>query len=263
MGQTPGVVDIVAHRGFSSRWPEMTRAAYVEAIAWARAEQVELALECDVQWCADDKLICLHDETVDRTSNGRGPAYAMTLKELRALDFGCGRGGEGSRLVTLSELLDLVEQARADGVRVTVAIETKHPNPRGTDTEQRVAEELAARGWTGPDAPVRLMSFNVEALEVAARLLPAVSRTFLIEQDLRAWADGRLPAGARVCGLDLALLKDDPAYVARARRRGNGVNVWTVNDPADIDFCLDLGVAGVTTDCPDRVLAAIRASGRD
>ena len=56
-----GVVQIIAHRGFSGRQPEMTRAAYAEAIAWVEQTGVPIAMECDVQFSADDQLVCLHD----------------------------------------------------------------------------------------------------------------------------------------------------------------------------------------------------------
>jgi glycerophosphoryl diester phosphodiesterase len=57
-----------------------------------------------------------------------------------------------------------------------------------------------------------------------------------------------------VAGIDVKLLRRDPGFVARARWHGNEVHAWTVNDPADIVLCRDLGVTGFTSDHPDRVL---------
>ena len=74
---------IVAHRGFAGRQPEMTRAAYAEAIAWCAQTQIPLALECDVHFSADDQLICLHDLHVNRTATTRGRAIEMTVAELK------------------------------------------------------------------------------------------------------------------------------------------------------------------------------------
>jgi glycerophosphoryl diester phosphodiesterase len=58
------------------------------------------------------------------------------------------------------------------------------------------------------------------------------------------------------------LIKDDPQFVKRARRKGHDVHVWTVNDPDDIRFCRDLGVTGFTTDYPDRVAAILAEDAR-
>ena len=252
---------IFAHRGFSGRQPEMTRAAYAEAIAWAEETRVPLELECDVHFSADDHLICLHDLTLDRTSNGTGPAFAYPLSDLQRLDFGSWAVPRPSpdqrRLVTLDELLIMVADARGRGVPVGLAIETKHPNPRGLDIEERVRVLLEPYGWHHPGSPVRLISFSVPALERLRVLLPDLERTLLIEHDLSPWVDGRLPDGVRLAGVELALLRVDPDYVARAGRHHNGVHVWTANSADQINFCLDLGVAGITTDHPDRVAAAL------
>lgn len=239
----------------------MTRAAYQEAIAWTEQTQIPLALECDVQFSADDHLICLHDLTLDRTADASGPAFGRTLAELHVLDFGSWAihrpTTDQRRLVTLAELLIMVYEARVRGAPVGLAIETKHPNPRGLDIEERVAAMLEPYGWDLAGAPVRLISFSVPAIERLGTLLPQLERTLLIEHTLGDWADGQLPAGVRLAGVDLALLKEDPGYVHRARANGNAVHVWTANTPADIEFCLDLGVAGITTDHPDRVAAAL------
>lgn len=247
---------IFAHRGFSSRQPESTVAAYREAIDWARAEGVSLGLECDVHFTADDHLVCLHDQFVDRTSDRSGLVSHHPLAELRQMDFGSWKVSDPSpeqrSLLTLAELLVMVAEARADGVDVTLAIETKHPNGRGLEIERQVGRMLAERGWDHADAPVRVITFSPPAAELLVRLLPDVERTLLIASDLGPYAGGVLPDGITVVGVDVTLLKQDPGFVARAQRHGNEVHVWTVNEAADIEFCRDLGVTGFTTDHPDR-----------
>lgn len=239
----------------------MTKAAYEEAIAWSASTQIPLELECDVSFSADDQLICLHDLTLDRTSNGTGPADAYTVAELQSLDFGSWAVDHPTpdqrRLVTLAELLIMVNEARTRGVPVGLAIETKHPNPRGLDIEERVAAMLEPYGWHRLGSPVRMITFSEPAVERLRTLLPHLERTLLIEHRFGRWADGSLPAGVRVAGVDLALLRTDPGYVDRAGSHGHATHVWTANTPADIGFCLDLGVAGITTDHPDRVAAAL------
>ena len=259
------MVVIFAHRGFSARHPEMTRAAYAEAIAWSAGAGVPLGLECDVHFAADDQLICLHDLTLDRTSNATGPASDRTVAELRRVDFGSWRvrrpTADQRALVTLEELLAMVAAARRRGVDITLAIETKHPNPRGLEVEARVAAMLGGYGWDRPGSPVRVISFLPQAVARLGELLPDLQRTLLVEVDLAPWASGQLPPGVRIAGPDLALLRTDPGFVARAAAHGNAVHVWTTNQPADIAFCLDLGVLGLTTDHPDRVAAELERRG--
>jgi len=240
----------------------MTLAAYQEAIAWSIAEGVPVSLECDVQLTADRQLVCLHDATLGRTADATGRVSDWTLAELRTLDFGSWKVPHPTLAqrspVTLDELLRLVRDARQAAVEVRLAIETKHPQPGGLELERRVCALLAGYGWDTADAPVRVITFSVAAAELLARLVPEVDRSLLIEDDLGPFAGGTLPVGVRVAGVDLALLRQDPGYVERARRWGNEVHVWTVNEPADIAFCRDLGLTGITTDHPDRVLDVLQ-----
>ena len=252
---------LIAHRGFSSRHPEMTKAAYQAAIDWSYETGIALGLECDVHFSADDELVCLHDLTLDRTSTSTGRAYERTVAELKELDFGSRSvtdpEPEQREILTLRELMIMVRNARQDHVPVSMVIETKHPNDRGREVEERVAAMLAEFGWNQPGAPVRLLSFSVRAVKRFGWLLPGLERTLLIEDDLGRWRDGRLPGGVRVVGPDLALIKEDPDFVNRSLQRAHQVHVWTVNHPDDIRFCRDLGVTGFTTDYPDRVAAIL------
>lgn len=252
---------VIAHRGFSSRQPEMTVAAYREAIDWAVANNAELGLECDVHFSADDHLVCLHDLTLDRTSDASGLAIKLSLEQLRRVDFGAWMIPEPSQeqrsIITLAELLAMVADARARGAEVSVVIESKHPNPRGLAVEDRVAGMLADFRWDRPGSPVGVISFSLAALARLGKVLPGLPRTLLVEDDLGPWVSGELPSGVGIVGPDLALVKQDPDFVGRARDHGNEVHVWTVNSPDDIAFCLDLGVTSLTTDYPDRVFAAL------
>lgn len=254
-------IKVIAHRGFSGRQPEMTRAAYVDAINWAIEHEVTLGLECDVHFSADDQLICLHDLTVDRTSNATGAAFDRTVTELRDLDFGSWFTDEPSEdqqsMVTLAELMDLVRQGREQDGRIELVVETKHENPRGLDIEDRVAKMLTEADWDGIESPARLISFSVPSLERFAEVLPNLSRTFLIMTDFREWTDGSLPAGVEIFGPHLPLVKQQPDVIRRVIDAGHEVHVWTVNTPEDVEFCLDLGVTGMTTDRPDVVHRAL------
>jgi len=139
---------IYAHRGYSAKEPEMTRAAYRQAVAWAERTGSSLGLETDVHFSADGQLICLHDLSVDRTSTSTGRAYERSLAELQTLDFGSWRvrrpTDEQRTLIGLAELLELTADARGRGVDISLAIETKHPNPRTTEVEDAVDAVMLA-----------------------------------------------------------------------------------------------------------------------
>src|SRR5215468_5747873 len=105
---------VFAHRGASAERPEHTEEAYQLAI-----EQGADGLECDVRLTRDGHLVCIHDATLRRTSNGRGRVSALTLDELRQLDFG------GAPLLTLDDLLTLATSA---GRPLRLLVETKHPS---------------------------------------------------------------------------------------------------------------------------------------
>jgi glycerophosphoryl diester phosphodiesterase len=253
-------LQLFAHRGFSGRYPESTHASYQAAIDFATETGVELGVECDVHFTADDHLVCLHDLTVDRTSDMTGPLYEWKLDDLRRVDFGSWFKKDPTpaerSVTTLVELLDMVAAARDRGARVNINLETKHPTPRGLEIEERVAELLAERGWDGSDSPIRMITFFPDALVRIGELLPKLQRTFLIS-DLSKVPDGELLDGVQIVGPDLEKLRADPGFVERVHEQGNQVHPWTVNTVEDVRFCQQLGVDGYTTDFPDIVVAAL------
>lgn len=270
---------VIAHRGASGSQPEHTVAAYREAGA-AAAD----GWECDVQLSADAELVCIHDDDVDRTSDGTGPVGDHTLAQLRSLDWGSwkpdadhdpevarrGPDQDADRraLVTLPELLDLVADAAARrGQGPGLCIETKHPSAHDELVEAAVLRALAEGGWWGPSATadparpwLRIMSFSAAALERVAAAAPDLELVELVEHTapdrLRA---GRTVADAGTVGLDLQIVRADPELVDCLHAHGRRVFVWTVNEPADVVRCHDLGVAGVITDHPARTREVLRA----
>lgn len=262
---------VIAHRGASADLPEHTPAAYQRAI-----EDGADGLECDVRLSADGQLICLHDARVDRTSSGRGSVSGLSAERLAALDWGGWRLGPdasadpmpGCRdLLTLRALFDLIREA---GRPLEVAIETKHPNRFGGQVEQALAVLLAEYGWDGADATnatndavsVRMMSFSAMAVRRMHRLTPQLPLVYLMERIPRMHGDGSLPAGCRVAGLDIALVRDRPEYVADLVRAGQELHVWTVDEPDDVRRCLDLGVRAIITNRPREVARWIMADDR-
>jgi glycerophosphoryl diester phosphodiesterase len=252
------LTSVVAHRGSSGAYPEHTLAAYEQAIA----EGAD-ALECDVRLTSDGHLVCVHDRRVDRTSDGRGVVSTLALAELHRLDFGSWMAGAApSEVLTLEALLELVADC---GRRVQLAVETKHPTRYRGAVEERLVATLARYGLTKPApegeaAPVRVMSFSRWALNRVRRLAPGIPTVYLMDRlqlppnHLLPSRDGGLPPGTTIAGPGIDLVRAHPGYVARLHRAGHRVHVWTVDDPADVELCLRLGVDTIITNHPARVL---------
>ncbi|MFD4554742.1 glycerophosphodiester phosphodiesterase [Streptomyces sp. NPDC058469] len=265
-------IQVVAHRGASEEAPEHTLAAYRKAI-----EDGADALECDVRLTADGHLVCVHDRRVNRTSNGRGAVSALELADLAALDFGSWKGRdswktrdeepdwehlpedrEDTSVLTLERLLELVADA---GRRVELAIETKHPTRWAGQVEERLLVLLKRFGLDAPasaaDSPVRVMSFSARSLHRVRAASPTLPTVYLLQFLSPRLRDGRLPAGVRIAGPSIRIVRNHPAYIERLKSAGHQVHVWTVNEPEDVDLCVDLGIDAIITNRPGAVLSQL------
>jgi len=202
---------LLGHRGASGVAPENTLRAFRRALELG-ADGVEV----DVQRAADGALVLIHDDTVERTTNGRGVVGALTLAALTALDAG---GGEG--IPRLEELLTWAAGMRPQPF---LNLELKMAGV-GPDT-------LAALAAVGYGGPLALSSFDYPSLEATRRLDATVELWVLAAR----WDEG-LVARARAIGascLDLwhgAITEEVAARVAEA---GLGLVAWTVNEPGDV-----------------------------
>ncbi|WP_433919097.1 glycerophosphodiester phosphodiesterase [Streptomyces canus] len=263
------LTQVVAHRGASEDAPEHTLAAYRKAI-----EDGADALECDVRLTADGHLVCVHDRRVNRTSNGRGAVSALELSDLAALDFGSRRtrefwrtrdeepdwvyrpeDREDTSVLTLERLLELVADA---GRRVEMAIETKHPTRWAGQVEERLLVLLKRFGLDAPasaaESPIRVMSFSARSLHRVRAASPTLPTVYLLQFVSPRLRDGRLPAGVGIAGPSIRILRNHPGYIERLKRAGHQVHVWTVNEPEDVDLCVELGVDAIITNRPRAVL---------
>lgn len=277
---------VVAHRGASSTVAEHTLAAYDAAIA-SGAD----ALECDVRLTRDGHLVCVHDRTVNRTSDGSGVVSELDLAALEAMDFSSWRTDlpaaadhligdtpytagvapdrieRGGGVLRLEMLLQLV----ADAPRpVRLLIETKHPTRYSGLVEKTLVDELRRFGWAGSagptedlrapadlDNPVIVMSFATTAVRRVRMLAPDVPTVKLLSRLNPNRATGRMPTGVQIAGPGLHVIKEDPGFVERAHARGHPVFVWTVDEPRDVEYVLDLGVDTIITDYPAEVVALL------
>ena len=256
----PGRQQVVAHRGASEDEAEHTLAAYRRAI-----DDGADALECDVRMTRDGVLVCVHDRRVDRTSDGRGVVSTLELADLAELDFGSWHSGEAPdtdhrQVLTLEKLIETVVDC---GRHLELAIETKHPTRYAGLVELTLVDLLARFGLTGPMPDgrwkARVMSFASSSLRRVHSLAPGLPTVYLMERVPLRLRDGDLPGATTAAGPSLRALRALPSYVDRVHERGHTVHVWTVDDDADVDYVLGLGVDVVITNRPAAVRRIVDA----
>ena len=218
---------VIGHRGAAGLAPENTLASFSQAVHLG----VD-AVELDVHRSADGHLVVLHDERVDRTTNGKGQVAATTLAALRRLDAG---GGE--RIPTLDEVLEALP------ARIAVNIELKG---RGTAAP-------VARTVTGRRRPLLVSAFDHAELARFHGLCPAIPCAPLLAQWRRGVLDTARTLGA--WSVNLANRIADTATVSAVRESRCLCLVYTVNDAERAAALRTMGVAGVFSDFPDRLLA--------
>ncbi|MBF8192715.1 glycerophosphodiester phosphodiesterase [Nonomuraea sp. K274] len=286
-------VEIHGHRGARGLWPENTLPGMSRTM-----ELGVHALEFDVALTADRRLVLTHDLKVSAvTSADRRPLRAddplfpyvgkpintLTLAQLRTLDVGVRLPRHPddpfaltqvampeTRMPTLGATLGLVNAYDAEDVRLHVELKSDPTRPELTpDPEfftELVVEELDRHGRLDN---VAILSFDWRIIAHAARLAPRTRRFALIERATLHWNSGvgdDVPAAAHDAGattLSPEHVMVNEALMAQAAAVGLDVAVWTVNESGLAGRMLDLGVAGIVTDYPDRMRELWRDRGLD
>jgi glycerophosphoryl diester phosphodiesterase len=252
---------VIAHRGGAGLWPENTLHAFERALV-AGADVIEM----DVRSTRDGRLVIHHDESVERTTDGRGRVADHTLADLKRLDAAHrwtpdgGRTyplrGAGLTVPTLEEVLSRFDGD--DGARFVIEIKQDAPP---------LAEPLCrALREHGAAARVLVASFRQTTLDDFRRACPEVATSAALSEgyqflalfkaglgDSYSPAMQALQAPERLRGWQVLTRE----FVESAHRLNLHVHVWTINDPDDMRRLLDMGVDGIITDYPDR-LAALR-----
>jgi glycerophosphoryl diester phosphodiesterase len=227
-----------AHRGASATAPENTLAAFNLAL-----KQGAPAIEFDVKLTSDRQVVILHDQTLNRTTNGSGEVTKQPLAALRELDAGSWKSAEyrGEKIPTLNEVFEAV------GKQLLINVELTN---YATPFDGLVHEVAALVKQHGLQDRVIFSSFYPTNLVLARRLLPTVPRGQLALEGNAGWWQ-------RFAGNFMALDAEHPylddvnaELVKRVHARGRRVHVWTVNDPADMRRLRALGVEGIFTDDP-------------
>ena len=220
----------IAHRGFSARYPENTMLAFEQALR-AGCD----GMEFDVHMTVDGQIVIIHDETVNRTTNGKGAVAEMNLEQLRALD-----AGSGERIPTLGEYFDFVA-----GSYILSNIELKNSLVRYPGMEAVVIGKVREHGLC---EQIIISSFNHFSVLECKGLAPEIRCGFLTG----GWPIN-VGAYTRQHGIECV----HPEYRALtdetiAEIHGNGIeiNAYTVNDPAAMRRLASFRVAAIITDNP-------------
>jgi len=233
---------IFAHRGASAYAPENTLAAFGLA-----CEMGADGIELDVQLTKDGEIVVIHDETVDRTTEGTGWVKDLTLDQIKSLNASMGNERYPHEMIpTLDEVFDLLADSQ-----MMINIEIKDSQVMYPGLDEKVLEMIDQRDW---EYRINMSSFNHITL-AHIRQIGSLVYTGVLFQDVlyepwnyahQLWATGLHPHYLYVDAV--------PNLVEESHNSLLEINVWTVNEVADIDRMLARGVDGIITNYPDRAL---------
>ena len=229
---------IEAHRGDSSNAPENTIAAFERAIRLGVA-----SIELDIHPCNDGTLMVIHDDTVDRTTDGSGAVSDFTVEQLLCFDAGAKFSPEfkGERIPRLTEVLQLTANTNT-----LLNIEIKASSP-GSGVSRTVVEHLCRFGKQGEYI---VSSFDLEALLALRAHCSEVTLALLGE------SSDILPVAERhhIPWIHAEHTTVSRQMIARAHSAGIRVNVWTVDDPETLPFWQEIGADKICTNRPETML---------
>lgn len=227
-----------AHRGASGYAPENTLAAFQKAVD-LDADGVEL----DIQLTKDDQIVVIHDETIDRTSDGKGWVKDYTLEELRAFNY--NRTKPEYKHADIPTMREVFELLKPTGLFINIEIKT------GVVFYEKIEEKiLALTKEMGMEDRVCYSSFNHYTVARIHELKPDAEVGFL-------YADGPIDMpsygvkhGVNALHPALYNLQYD-GFVKECKEKGLKLNVWTVNERPYMEMCCQYGVDAIITNYPD------------
>lgn len=227
-----------AHRGASGYAPENTLAAFQKAVD-LDADGVEL----DIQLTKDDQIVVIHDEMIDRTSDGKGWVKDYTLEELRAFNY--NRTKPEYKHADIPTMREVFELLKPTGLFINIEIKT------GVVFYEKIEEKiLALAKEMGMEDRVCYSSFNHYTVTRIHELKPDAEVGFL-------YADGPIDMpsygvkhGVNALHPALYNLQYD-GFVKECKEKGLKLNVWTVNERPYMEMCCQYGVDAIITNYPD------------
>ena len=231
---------IFAHRGSKGTHPENTLASFKEAVR-VGSDGIEL----DVHLTNDGHLVIIHDETVDRTTNGTGEIRNLTLAEIKAMDAGSWFHNKyaGEKIPTLEEVLLLLTELGFNG-QLNIELKTDVIQYKGL-----VEKCLALQGTKTWPFAIVYSSFNPYTLVELKQANPSQEIGLLFES--KEWANkGDAMLEKEAYHPDLKLLD----WALEWNKNQLPLRVWTVNEDKDINCCFELQIEAIFTDYPEKAL---------
>ncbi|CAN5860100.1 glycerophosphodiester phosphodiesterase [soil metagenome] len=246
---------VFAHRGGGGLIPENT----LEAFVYSARMGVDV-LELDIHSTADGTLVVMHDAAVDRTTDGRGRVNELTLEAVKKLDAGYVFSPDGGQtfpfrnrkitVPTLREIFDALPQ-------MTFNIEPKQHTPSIIKPLCALVRErkMIDKVIVGSFNQTTIDDFRRECPEVATSASPSEVSRFLALSKAGLGDSYSPPMQALQVPENLGSLQVvSKEFVETAHRRNLKVHVWTINETADMQRLIEMGVDGIMTDYPDRLL---------
>ena len=241
---------MIGHRGAAACAPENTLAGLRKAKAlgcrW---------VEFDVRLTADSQPVLIHDNRLERTTDGRGRVSALSLAAVRRHDAGkwFHSSFAGERVPTLEEALTLLAEL---GLGANVELKAARGKEAATGA---VVAEMLARTWPADPAHLLISSFQRSALAAARDRAPHIARGILFRRIPKNWRNVAARLGCMTIHADQQRLR--PAVLSEIRRAGYPLLAYTVNDPERAKTLFDFGVKSVFSDVPDRLYGAAESGG--
>lgn len=231
----------IAHRGAGKLAPENTLAAFRVGAAHGYR-----AFECDVKLSSDGQPFLLHDDKLNRTTSGRGPAGALSWHELSRLDA----GGWHSRAFAgepIPSLQAVAAFCRRNGYGLNLELK---PNPGQEEETGRVVALAVRELWAGDARQPLLSSFKPAAVAAAQAAAPELPRGLLLDTMRASWADEAKALQCSAVITNYALM--DRAMVEAIHALGMKALVYTVNDESVAQWLIANGLDGIITDAVDK-----------
>ncbi len=243
------MTDIASHRGGALLWPENSRIAF-ENTAQLPVEQVEF----DVHPTRDGRLVVIHDDTLDRTTDGTGPVAARDWAELQRVTI---KGTGGQRMLLLDEVIEIFRPTS-----IVLRLEIKC-GPDRIPYPGHAGKVMTALEQAGVLARSVVTSFQLDTVVEAAAHGRPMRHVWLVLPQLQVDLGlERIVAVTKAADVPMLGLRQNmltESAVATARTAGLGIGGWACNDAAAIARLLDLEVDVFTTDRPDLAIAQRKA----
>jgi glycerophosphoryl diester phosphodiesterase len=213
-------------------------------------------IELDVHLTRDNEVVVIHDDTLERTTNGRGPVAGKTLAEIRDLDAGAWFHSRfsGERIPTLSEVLALSRN------RIIVNIELKKGKNFPYTMEALADQTLSIVEQEEVANQVIFSSFDPTAVDRIRKRNPLLPVALIVEN---RWVKPEEAGGGRIYPvLNCRTTVLSRENIRRAHLGGIRVHVWTVNTPRAMSRFISLGVDGIITNHPDRLITLLQRSAK-